>query len=85
MSKDKRKKIARAILFQTFATERERAARKVAKSERDAKAKREKRAAVRMAREAAAAAGVVGAPIDDGADFYVAWTKQDVAQVLGQN
>jgi hypothetical protein len=83
MSKDKRKKIARAILSQTFATECERAARKAVKAERDAKAKREKRVVLRLAREAVAS-GVVQAPIDDGVAFYVTWTKQDVAQVLGQ-
>lgn len=68
MSKDKRKKIARAIYFQALMTDRERAAKKVAKSERDAKAKRDKRMAARASREA----GVVAAPIDDGTAIYVA-------------
>jgi hypothetical protein len=72
MSKDKRKKIARAILFQALMSERDRATKKAVKSERDAKAKREKRAGLRLAREAAAAAGVVAAPIEDGSTFYVA-------------
>jgi hypothetical protein len=86
MSKDKHKKIARAILFQALTMEHERAVKKAAKAERDARAKREKRVVARALRKVAAAAGVVAAPIDDYAarEVFVTWTRQEVAQVLGQ-
>ncbi len=83
MSKDKIKKLARTIMHQTFVTERERAAKKTAKAARDAKAKRDKRAAARAAREAVAAAGVVAEQIDDDQSFYVT-TSHEPQQLAAQ-